>query len=32
MKVLETAKAQNVTPHQAADAIVRERLAAARKA
>lgn len=32
MKVLETAKVQNITPHQAADAIVRERLAAARKA
>lgn len=32
MQVLESAKTQNLTPHQAADAIVRARLAAARKA
>jgi leucine dehydrogenase len=31
MRVLETAKSKSLTPHQAADAIVRERLAAARK-
>ena len=31
MRVLETAKSEGVPPHQAADAIVRERLAAARK-
>lgn len=31
MRVLETAKSNGSTPHQAADAIVRERLAAARK-
>jgi leucine dehydrogenase len=31
MRVLETAKSEGVTPHQAADRIVRERLAAARK-
>jgi leucine dehydrogenase len=31
MRVLETAKTKALTPHQAADAIVRERLAAARK-
>jgi leucine dehydrogenase len=31
MRVLETAKTKSLTPHQAADAIVRERLAAARK-
>jgi leucine dehydrogenase len=31
MRVLETAKTKGLTPHQAADAIVRERLAAARK-
>jgi leucine dehydrogenase len=31
MRVLESAKSQGVTPHQAADRIVRERLAAAKK-
>jgi leucine dehydrogenase len=31
MRVLETAKSEDLTPHQAADRIVRERLAAARK-
>ena len=31
MKVLETAKAEGLTPHQAADRIVRERIAAAKK-
>jgi leucine dehydrogenase len=31
MRVMETAKSENLTPHQAADRIVRERLAAARK-
>lgn len=31
MRVLETAKSENLTPHQAADRIVREKLAAARK-
>lgn len=31
MKVLETAKAESLTPHQAADRIVRERIAAAKK-
>ncbi len=31
MRVLETAKSENITPHQAADRIVREKLAAARK-
>ena len=30
-KVLETAKAEGLTPHQAADRIVRERIAAAKK-
>ena len=32
MKVLDTAKAEGLTPHQAADRIVRERLAAAQRA
>jgi leucine dehydrogenase len=31
LRVLETAKSENLTPHQAADRIVREKLAAARK-
>ncbi len=31
LRVLETAKAENLTPHQAADRIVRERIAAAKK-
>jgi leucine dehydrogenase len=31
MRVLETAKSEGVTPHQAADRIVRERISAARK-
>ncbi len=31
MRVLETAKAENVPPHQAADRIVRDRIAAAKK-
>jgi len=31
LHVLETAKTENITPHQAADRIVRERLAAAKK-
>jgi leucine dehydrogenase len=31
MRVLESAKSKGLTPHQAADAIVRDRLAAARK-
>jgi leucine dehydrogenase len=31
MRVLETAKSEGLTPHQAADRIVRERIAAARK-
>jgi leucine dehydrogenase len=31
LRVLETAKSDNITPHQAADRIVREKLAAARK-
>jgi len=31
LRVLETAKGENLTPHQAADRIVREKLAAARK-
>ncbi|WP_228126778.1 Leu/Phe/Val dehydrogenase [Candidatus Viadribacter manganicus] len=31
LRVLETAKSENLTPHQAADRIVRDKLAAARK-
>ncbi len=31
MRILETAKSENLTPHQAADRIVRERLAAAKR-
>ena len=31
MKVLDIAKAENIPPHQAADRIVREKIAAARK-